>query len=540
MRSTQITTLLWLLACSGDDTGIDPPVDLDGDGYADDDDCNDSDDAINPGATEVCDGVDNDCSGGVDDGLYATTIVEWDTDGDGEIDGMSWRVSDPDGNMLTEEFDSDMDGVPDSRHTYTYDAVGQQLTGLTEVAAPDGTWSYFQSWWATYDDNDCDSSDYTAVAYELDGDGIDDQYWILNHDEDCKLIESEEYTNGLAEGYEDYLYRTWALYDEDGEVTAYEYEYTYGTDSEIETYTTFYDADGHPVSAEFYELYADDWGSEEILDTVWYTTDDAGWITMEDYDFDTDGDTDALIGNDHDEHGNIVAVDQQDYSDDLRWGCLMYTATYEAPDLILDATSHYDLDCDGTSDGQISELYTYDGDGNLLSETYSRDDDADGSWDSAYTYAYTYDAEGRVLTENLDINGDGLDDHFEIYTYDDEGRLIEYVYRNDVYNDESEVNQTTITYGHDTWGNWVSSTYTYAFYEDGVVTETWGSGWWSVYDEDGHMLSYERDDDMDGTLERWDQLTYDDGGHLESWVADRDGDGVVDLRVTGTSECMDG
>ncbi|MBM4395292.1 MAG: putative metal-binding motif-containing protein [Deltaproteobacteria bacterium] len=41
--------------------------DLDGDGYAGDLDCDETAAAVNPGAPEVCDGIDNDCSGGTDD-----------------------------------------------------------------------------------------------------------------------------------------------------------------------------------------------------------------------------------------------------------------------------------------------------------------------------------------------------------------------------------------------------------------------------------------------------------------------------------------
>jgi Putative metal-binding motif len=53
-------------------------------GYlADDQDCADRDADVHPGATETCDGVDEDCNGSVDDGATATTLVYRDTDGDG-------------------------------------------------------------------------------------------------------------------------------------------------------------------------------------------------------------------------------------------------------------------------------------------------------------------------------------------------------------------------------------------------------------------------------------------------------------------------
>ncbi len=46
-----------------------PVVDNDQDGYTSDIDCNDNNPAVHPGATEVCNGVDDDCNGLVDDGL---------------------------------------------------------------------------------------------------------------------------------------------------------------------------------------------------------------------------------------------------------------------------------------------------------------------------------------------------------------------------------------------------------------------------------------------------------------------------------------
>jgi Putative metal-binding motif len=57
--------------------------DNDGDGYATDD-CNDNDASVNPGATEECDGVDNDCDMEVDEGVTSTFYQDADNDGFGD------------------------------------------------------------------------------------------------------------------------------------------------------------------------------------------------------------------------------------------------------------------------------------------------------------------------------------------------------------------------------------------------------------------------------------------------------------------------
>jgi len=56
-------------------------ADADRDGYGADD-CDDADAAVSPGATEVCNGIDDDCDGLADDPSAATA---WylDTDGNG-------------------------------------------------------------------------------------------------------------------------------------------------------------------------------------------------------------------------------------------------------------------------------------------------------------------------------------------------------------------------------------------------------------------------------------------------------------------------
>ena len=64
--------------------------DRDEDGYTADQDCDDNDDQINPGAEEVCDGIDNDCNGDVDESTAVdTTIYYADSDSDGYGDPFS-------------------------------------------------------------------------------------------------------------------------------------------------------------------------------------------------------------------------------------------------------------------------------------------------------------------------------------------------------------------------------------------------------------------------------------------------------------------
>ncbi len=62
--------------CDDEDPAIYPGSDLDLDGYTCPTDCRDEDPLVNPGAIELCDGIDNDCSGEIDD---------IDDDGDGYI-----------------------------------------------------------------------------------------------------------------------------------------------------------------------------------------------------------------------------------------------------------------------------------------------------------------------------------------------------------------------------------------------------------------------------------------------------------------------
>ncbi|MGA1796143.1 MAG: C1 family peptidase [bacterium] len=72
--------------------------DMDGDGYSPEEgDCDDHNPAINPDAEEVCDGVDNNCNGNIDEGLTTTYYHDGDGDGYGNLDVTIEACSAPDG-----------------------------------------------------------------------------------------------------------------------------------------------------------------------------------------------------------------------------------------------------------------------------------------------------------------------------------------------------------------------------------------------------------------------------------------------------------
>jgi len=113
------------------DTGI-GPFDRDGDGYFSEEDCDDDDRDVFPGADEVCDGKDNNCDGDTDEGLTETYYTDSDLDGYGEeasaVDACeqptgSTRVGgdcddvnadiNPEADEICDGLDNDCDGVAD-------------------------------------------------------------------------------------------------------------------------------------------------------------------------------------------------------------------------------------------------------------------------------------------------------------------------------------------------------------------------------------------------------------------------------------------
>ncbi len=76
-----------------------PDDDLDGDGYAKVKDCDDNNASVNPAAKEICDGVDNNCDGQIDEGLTTTFYEDADGDGYGNPQVATTACSQPAGSV---------------------------------------------------------------------------------------------------------------------------------------------------------------------------------------------------------------------------------------------------------------------------------------------------------------------------------------------------------------------------------------------------------------------------------------------------------
>ena len=180
-----------------DDTTDDVPVDEDQDGYTDQVDCDDQDPATYPGATESCDGLDNDCDDVVPDD-------EIDDDGDGmaecegDCDDADDTVyagaeelcdgldNDCDDEVLVEEQDEDADGTSfcggdcddsdDQVHpgaSEICNAIDDNCDGNTDEGFDndqDGYTTCGDDGMTGNEDDDCDDSDASLNHDDDDGD----------------------------------------------------------------------------------------------------------------------------------------------------------------------------------------------------------------------------------------------------------------------------------------------------------------------------------------------------------------------------------
>ena len=192
MARLLLAPLVLLLACSS------PPVpvpDLDGDGFSADVDCDDGDPTLNPGVAEVCDLVDNDCDGAIDERLGAWWYADADGDGFGDSATETLACVAPDGFV---DDKSDCDDASAAVHpgaVETCDGVDENCDGVADDGGAEVPWYLDEdgdglgtgepvlaceapTGWVA-DDGDCDDGDADVgpeqtFFLDVDGDGHGD------------------------------------------------------------------------------------------------------------------------------------------------------------------------------------------------------------------------------------------------------------------------------------------------------------------------------------------------------------------------------
>ena len=197
-KHVSLLILLLGAGCGEPDKGADggstvDPNDRDGDGYGADEDCNDNNPDVNPGATEICNHINDDCDDEVDEDVMGLWWADSDGDGygrenttavescdqpagyvaqEGDCDDTNAEVN-PDAIEACNNIDDNCDGVADDGTTlYWYadadsDGYGDPDTETEACEPPSGMIS---------DGTDCDDHDATVNpgAEEVCGDYDDD------------------------------------------------------------------------------------------------------------------------------------------------------------------------------------------------------------------------------------------------------------------------------------------------------------------------------------------------------------------------------
>ena len=108
---------------------------------SDDTDCDDTDAGVNPGATEVCNGIDDDCDGLVDEsGGNATWYADTDGDGYGDANSTTVACTAPPGYVSDDTDCDDTDAGVNPGATEVCNGIDDDCDGLVDESGGNATW----------------------------------------------------------------------------------------------------------------------------------------------------------------------------------------------------------------------------------------------------------------------------------------------------------------------------------------------------------------------------------------------------------------
>jgi MYXO-CTERM domain-containing protein len=337
--------------------------DADGDGFASDVDCDDTDASIYPGATEYCDGVDNNCDGTIDE--------------DTAIDALTWYA------------DADNDGYGDASTT---DIECYQPTGYVA----DNT-----------DCNDSNNTTYPNAPEYCDGVDNDCDGTI---DEDTAVDAVTWYADTDSDGYGDASTTDIECYQPTGYVAD-------NTDCDDSNTTTY------PTAPEYCDGVDNDCDGTIDEDTAvdavtWYAdTDSDGYGNAAVMDVECYQPTGYVADNtDCDDSNTTTYPTAPEYCDGVDNDC---DGTVDE-DTAVDALTWYaDTDSDGYGDASTTDIECYQPTGYVADDTDCDDTDAD-TYPGADEWCDGHDDDCDGITDEddsmdsitwyVDADGDGEGD----------------------------------------------------------------------------------------------------------------------------------
>lgn len=529
--------LALLAACTpaADDTQkVQGPEDIDGDGLTGDDDCDEGNPTVHLYADELCDGLDNDCDGTVDNGLLATWYQDRDEDGFGD-ESSTIEACEPPADYIGGAGDCD-----DHRNDIHPGALEEDCTDATDYNC-DGSVGYDDAdgdgYAACQDCDDasafihpgaeefCDDEDDDCDG-RIDVGATDAVTWYGDADEDghggALTIVACEAPAGFLSTSDDC---------NDGDATAYPgaEEVCDGADDDCDGLTDEYAVDSALVYDDFD---GDGWGDPsserygctgavsvgEDCDDTDATVNPDGYETCDGADEDCDGsvDEDAVdastwyVDGDGDAVGDtaIIACDLPAGASATDGDCddtddTVYPGAVEACDGV-------DQDCDGSVDEGVGATWYLDADGDGFG-------DASRLWADCSAPA-GYVADDTDCDDLDDAVNPSADEYCDSVDNDCDGAV-----------DESDAIDATRWYADadsDGWGSATSHTDACTAPAGYLATAGDCNDATAAVSPDELETCNRVDDDCDGTVDEA------DAADAVTWYADADHDGYGDADTT--------
>ncbi|MDP2313453.1 MAG: MopE-related protein [Pseudomonadota bacterium] len=404
----------WLAGCDPAGVKIAGPVDTDGDGFAVDAECDDTDAAVHPGATELCDGRDEDCDGEIDDGVRTPFWADGDGDGYGAGSESVLACAAPVGHVANATDCDDADAA-------VHPGAAEVCNGLDDDCDGAGD-TDFLAWYADgdgdgYGDPSTGAETCTPGTGQVtDGTDCDDGDAAVNPGAEEVCDRDDDNCDGRADLGDVQDWHT----DTDGD--GYGHMYNYTTTCDPEPDWVLDGSDCRPGDAEAFPGAAERCNDDD---------DDCDMAVDEDFELDGDGYVSTACGGDDCDDTDAIAypgapevcddgVDNDCDGADLRCG---YGGTEDLADAdakIYSDSANYDaarvvdvgdIDADGFDDLVVATMYAdgYNGGayvlyGPIAAGTATLDDAGYRIRGARATYAA-----GRSIGVG-DVDGDGFED----------------------------------------------------------------------------------------------------------------------------------